>query len=72
MSYTDQDVSEGRRMMNDDRENRLVIDDKLLSVTASGQDGVLDQFCEEISLSPQTARQYATLHACVPRPDGSS
>jgi hypothetical protein len=67
MSYTDQDVCDGRRMMNDGRENRLVIGDKLLSVAASGQDGVLDQFCDEISLNPRTALQYRhTARICTP------
>ncbi|MCF3167076.1 hypothetical protein IPZ64_09100 [Streptomyces violaceoruber] len=67
MSYTDQDVHDGRRLMNDGRENRLVIGDKLLSVTASGQDGVFDQYCDEISLNPRTARQYRhTARMCAP------
>ncbi|MFC9140907.1 hypothetical protein ACFTWM_03070 [Streptomyces bacillaris] len=67
MSYTDQDVRDGRRLMNDGRENRLVIGDKLLSVTTSGQDSVLDQYCDEISLSPRTAREYRhTARICTP------
>lgn len=67
MSYTDQDVREGRRLMDDGRENRLVIGDKLLSVTASGQDSAFDQYCDEISLNPRTARQYRhTARMCTP------
>ncbi|MFF9922801.1 hypothetical protein ACF1HG_35420 [Streptomyces globisporus] len=58
MSYTDQDVREGRRLMNEGCQNRLGIGDKLLGVTPSGPDGVFDQYCDEISLSPRTARQY--------------
>ncbi|MEU9631586.1 hypothetical protein AB0D89_32995 [Streptomyces luteogriseus] len=67
MSYTEQDVREGRRLMGDGRENRLVIGDKLLSVTALGSDGDLDRYCDEISLSPRTARQYRhTARMCTP------
>lgn len=67
MSYTEQDVHEGRRLMDDGRENRLVIGDKLLSVTASGGDGIFDQYCDEISLNPRTARQYRhTARMCTP------
>jgi hypothetical protein len=67
MNYTDQDVREGRRLMDDGRENRLVIGDKLLSVTASGQDSAFDQYCDEISLNPRTARQYRhTARMCTP------
>ncbi|MFJ4806959.1 hypothetical protein [Streptomyces murinus] len=58
MSYTDQDVRDGRRLVNDGRENRLVIGDKLLSITALGGEGVFGRYCDEISISPQTARQY--------------
>ncbi|MEU5582757.1 hypothetical protein ABZ791_28595 [Streptomyces huasconensis] len=43
MSYTDQDVREGRRPMNEGLENRLVIGDKLLAVTPSGPDGAFDR-----------------------------
>ncbi|KUL69409.1 MULTISPECIES: hypothetical protein [unclassified Streptomyces] len=67
MSYTDQDVREGRRLMDDGRENRLVIGDKLLSVTASGHDSAFDRYCDEISLNPRTARQYRhTARMCTP------
>ncbi|MFG2546963.1 hypothetical protein ACGFOM_31495 [Streptomyces sp. NPDC048594] len=67
MSYTERDVREGRRLMDDGRENRLVIDDKLLSVTAAGQDSAFDRYCDEISLSPRTARQYRhTARMCTP------
>jgi len=67
MSYTDQDVREGRRLMDDGRENRLVIGDKLQAVTVSGEDGVFDRYCEEISLNPRTARQYRhTARMCTP------
>ncbi|MFD5523431.1 hypothetical protein [Streptomyces virginiae] len=67
MSYTDQDVHDGRRLMNDGRDNRLVIGDKLLSVAAPGQDDALDRFCDEISLNPRTARQYRhTARMCTP------
>ncbi|WP_327298993.1 hypothetical protein [Streptomyces sp. NBC_01197] len=59
MSYTDQDVREGRRLMNEGCENRLVIGDKLLAGTAAGgPDSAFDQYCDEIGLSPKTARQY--------------
>jgi hypothetical protein len=64
---TDQDVREGRRLMDDGRENRLVIGDKLLSVTVSGPDGVFDRYCDEISLNPRTARKYRhTARMCTP------
>lgn len=67
MSYTDQDVRDGRRLMDDGRENRLVIGDKLLSVTALGQDGAFDRYCDEISLNSRTARQYRhTARMCTP------
>ncbi|MGV9222943.1 hypothetical protein ACWDPF_09710 [Streptomyces albogriseolus] len=67
MSYTEQDVHEGRRLMDDGRENRLVIGDKLLSVTALGGDGDFDRYCDEISLNPRTARQYRhTARMCTP------
>lgn len=67
MSYTDQDVREGRRLMNDGRENRLVIGDKLLSVTTTGQDVAFDRYCDEISLNPRTAHQYRhTARMCTP------
>jgi len=67
MSYTDQDVREGRRLMNEGCENRLVIGDKLLSVTPSGPDGAFDQYCDEIGLSPRTAREYRhTARMCTP------
>ncbi|MBV9022701.1 MAG: hypothetical protein JO362_02570 [Streptomycetaceae bacterium] len=67
MSYTDQDVREGRQLMDDGRQNRLVIGDKLLSVSALGQDGDFERYCEEISLSPRTARQYRhTARMCTP------
>lgn len=67
MSYTEQDVREGRRLMDDGRENRLVIGDKLLSVTAAGGEGVFDRYCDEISLNPRTARQYRhTARMCTP------
>ncbi|MDI3420439.1 hypothetical protein [Streptomyces luteolus] len=58
MSYTDQDVREGRRLMDDGRENRLVIGDKLLAVSPANPDGAFDRFCDEISLNPRTARHY--------------
>ncbi|WP_030590974.1 hypothetical protein [Streptomyces globisporus] len=67
MSYTEQDVHEGRRLMDDGRENRLVIGDKLLSVTARGGDRDFDRYCDEISLNPRTARQYRhTARMCTP------
>ncbi|WJV51737.1 hypothetical protein [Streptomyces flavofungini] len=67
MSYTDQDVREGRALMNEGCENRLVIGDKLQAVTAIGGDGVFDRFCEEISLNPRTARGYRhTARICTP------
>ncbi|MFE5957021.1 hypothetical protein [Streptomyces rubiginosohelvolus] len=68
MSYTDQDVREGRRLMNEGCENRLVIGDKLLAVTApGGQDSAFDQYCDEIGLSAKTARQYRhTARMCTP------
>ncbi|MEU5437230.1 hypothetical protein AB0G73_28160 [Streptomyces sp. NPDC020719] len=67
MSYTDQDVREGRRLMDSGRENRLVIGDKLLSVTVPGQDGDFDRYCDEISLNPRTAREYRhTARMCTP------
>ncbi|KUM75876.1 hypothetical protein [Streptomyces griseorubiginosus] len=67
MSYTDQDVREGRRLMNEGCENRLVIGDKLLSVTPSGPDGAFDQYCDEIGLSPRTGREYRhTARMCTP------
>ncbi|CAL9465393.1 hypothetical protein SUDANB6_02726 [Streptomyces sp. enrichment culture] len=67
MSYTEQDVHEGRRLMDDGRENRLVIGDKLLSVTALGRDGDFDRYCDEISLNPRTGRQYRhTARMCTP------
>ncbi|MFE3475733.1 hypothetical protein ACFXOI_29635 [Streptomyces bacillaris] len=67
MSYTEQDVHEGRRLMDDGRENRLVIGDKLLSVTVMGGNGDFDQYCDEISLNPRTARQYRhTARMCTP------
>ncbi|MEU7158891.1 hypothetical protein [Streptomyces chrestomyceticus] len=43
MSYTDQDVREGRQLMHEGLENRLVIGDKLLAVTPSGPDGAFDR-----------------------------
>ncbi|QHA06016.1 hypothetical protein GQF42_24435 [Streptomyces broussonetiae] len=67
MSYTEQDVREGRRLMDNGRENRLVIGDKLLSVTIPGQDGAFDRYCDEISLNPRTAREYRhTARMCTP------
>ncbi|MFI1285191.1 hypothetical protein ACH4U5_31290 [Streptomyces sp. NPDC020858] len=67
MSYTDQDVRDGRRLMNDGRDNRLVIGDKLLSVAPPGRDDAFDRFCDEISLNPRTARQYQhTARMCTP------
>ncbi|WP_327357940.1 hypothetical protein [Streptomyces sp. NBC_01304] len=68
MSYTDQDVREGRRLMNEGCQNRLGIGDKLLGVTApGGPEGTLDQYCDEISLSPRTARDYRhTARMCTP------
>ncbi|MER5632639.1 hypothetical protein [Streptomyces nitrosporeus] len=68
MSYTDQDVREGRQLMNEGCENRLVIGDKLLTVTApGGPDSAFDQYCDEIGLSPKTARQYRhTARMCTP------
>ncbi|MGW1659195.1 hypothetical protein [Streptomyces atratus] len=68
MSYTDQDVREGRRLMNEGCENGLVIGDKLLTVTApGGPDSAFDQYCDEISLNPKTARQYRhTARMCTP------
>ncbi|MFF4731672.1 hypothetical protein ACFY3M_41555 [Streptomyces mirabilis] len=60
-------MHEGRRLMNEGCENRLVIGDKLLSVVPSGPDGAFDQYCDEISLSPRTAREYRhTAHMCTP------
>ncbi|MEU9606354.1 hypothetical protein [Streptomyces sp. NPDC048057] len=67
MSFQTQDVSEGRRLMGDGRRNRLALGDKLLAVAPPGQEGVLDLFCDEISLSPQTAREYRhTARMCTP------
>ncbi|MFD5972296.1 hypothetical protein [Streptomyces bacillaris] len=68
MSYTDQDVREGRRLMNEGCENRLVIGDKLLAVAApGGPNSAFDQYCDEINLNPKTARQYRhTARMCTP------
>ncbi|MFE2601641.1 hypothetical protein ACFXCZ_35095 [Streptomyces sp. NPDC059396] len=57
MSYTDQDVREGRLLMNDGRDNRLAMGDKLLSIAARGQDSDFERYCDEIDLSVRTARQ---------------
>ncbi|MGW7283024.1 hypothetical protein ACWGIV_33110 [Streptomyces sp. NPDC054844] len=61
-------MREGRRLMNEGCENRLVIGDKLLTVTApGGPDSAFDQYCDEISLNPKTARQYRhTARMCTP------
>ncbi|GAA1927452.1 hypothetical protein GCM10009716_39340 [Streptomyces sodiiphilus] len=49
-------------------ENRLVIGDKLLTVTTpGGPDSVFDRYCDKISLNPKTARQYRhTARMCTP------
>jgi hypothetical protein len=36
MTYTDEDVREGRRLMDEGRENRLALGDKLLAVLPDG------------------------------------
>lgn len=67
MSYTDQDVREGRSLMNKGRGNRLAIGDKLLVIAASGGEATLDRYCEEIGLGPQLAREYRqTARMCTP------
>ncbi|MEV0444808.1 hypothetical protein AB0I84_04595 [Streptomyces spectabilis] len=67
MSYTEQDVHEGRRLMDDGRQNRLVIGDKLLSVTAQGSDRDCERYCDAISLHPNTGRTYRhTARICTP------
>jgi nucleoside phosphorylase len=67
MRFTDQDVHEGRRLMNQGRANRLEIGDLLLAIAVSEQDGSLDEFCERIGLNPRTAREYRyTARMCTP------
>lgn len=67
MSYTDQDVREGRSLMNKGRGNRLAIGEKLLAITASGDEAAFDQYCDEISIGPRLAREYRqTARMCTP------
>ncbi|MDJ0347674.1 hypothetical protein QMK19_41410 [Streptomyces sp. H10-C2] len=46
---------------------RLELGDMLLAVTAGGGDGLLDAFCDAISLSPRSGRDYR-LVACICTP----
>ncbi|WP_434593662.1 hypothetical protein [Streptomyces sp. A5-4] len=67
MSYSDQDVAEGRGLVVGGRVNRLAIGDKLLSVTAGAGEGVLDAYCDDICLSARTGRDYRqTARLCTP------
>ncbi|MBB5939515.1 hypothetical protein [Streptomyces zagrosensis] len=58
MTYTEQDVCEGRRLMDEGRENRLAIGDKLLAVAGLNNDSVFEEFCGQIGLAPATGREY--------------
>lgn len=58
MTYTDGDVREGRRLMDEGRENRLAIGDKLLAVAGLDNDGAFEEFCGRIGLSPASGRGY--------------
>nr|BFD92089.1 hypothetical protein KitaXyl93_34490 [Kitasatospora sp. Xyl93] len=58
MTYTDEDVREGRRLMDEGRENRLAIGDKLLAVAGLNSDSVFEEFCGRIGLTPFTGREY--------------
>lgn len=58
MTYTDEDVREGRRLMDEGRDNRLAIGDKLLAVAGLNNDGVFEEFCSRIGLTPATGRGY--------------
>ena len=55
MSYTEQDVREGRRLMDDLRGNKLALGDKLLGIS---DDPAFEAFCREIGLSQRSARDY--------------
>lgn len=58
MSYTEQDVREGRRLMDEGRDNRLAIGDKLLAIAGLSNDGVFEEFCGRIGLAPWTGKEY--------------
>ncbi len=58
MTYTDQDVREGRRLMDEGRQNRLAIGDKLLTVAELNNDSVFEKFCGRIGLAPATGWEY--------------
>ncbi|MBV6696968.1 hypothetical protein KV557_07500 [Kitasatospora aureofaciens] len=58
MTYTDEDVREGRRLMDEGRENRLALGDKLLAVAGLNSDSVFEEFCGRIGLAPFTGREY--------------
>ncbi|GGU61175.1 hypothetical protein [Streptomyces lavendofoliae] len=67
MSYTVRDVREVRTLMNVGRDNRLAIGDRLLAIAPPGNDACLSDFCNEVDLSIQTARDYRhTALACPP------
>jgi hypothetical protein len=58
MTYTEQDVREGRRLMDQGRQNRLEIGDQLLAVAGLNNDSVFEEFCGQIGLAPATGRVY--------------
>ncbi|MFF3748818.1 hypothetical protein [Streptomyces kronopolitis] len=58
MTCADGDVHEVRRLMDEGRENRLALGDKLLAVAGLNNDSVFEEFCGLIGLAPATAREY--------------
>ncbi|MEV0535488.1 hypothetical protein [Kitasatospora sp. NPDC050463] len=58
MSYTDEDVREGRRLMNEGRTNRLAVGDQLVAVTGLDDGRLFEEYCSCISLAPRTGRDY--------------
>ncbi|MEU8727658.1 hypothetical protein [Streptomyces antimycoticus] len=58
MTCTDEDVREGRRLMDEGRDNRLSLGEKLLAVAGLNNDSVFEEFCGRIGLAPATGREY--------------
>ncbi|MFF6852482.1 hypothetical protein [Streptomyces antimycoticus] len=52
MTCTDEDVREGRRLMDEGRDNRLSLGEKLLAVAGLNNDSVFEEFCGRIGLAP--------------------
>lgn len=67
MSFTDEDVRDGRRLMDAGRANRLAIGDKLAAVAGLDDDRCFEEYCGRIGLAPRTGRAYrATARGATP------